>query len=234
MGYNKTLIASVALHIVILILLPLLLAYFSKPEVFERPQTFQLVSAPIQTTPPPPTPVPPAPTPPIPTPPTPTPPPTPVPTPTPTPPPVPQPVQQPTPEPTPEPTPREAPPVRRPPEENLDALASLFETLPAPAQISALSDFQFPWYLRQVQQKIEQNWRPPTENRNLAVVLRFIINSDGSVSDLSVVSSSGDRTLDNLATRAVTIAAPFGRLPAGFSGDKLDINLTLRPTRRSS
>jgi TonB family protein len=117
-------------------------------------------------------------------------------------------------------------------EENLEDLESLFSEMPAPAQISAPGDFKFHWYLNNVRAKIEQNWKPATEDRNLSVTVRFIINSDGSISGLSVSTSSGNQTLDNLAVRAVTVAVPFGKLPPGFSGDKLDITCTLRPTRR--
>jgi TonB family protein len=123
--------------------------------------------------------------------------------------------------------------VRQVVEENVDDLeAALFGSAPAAVQMSAPGDFKFHWYLNNVRSKIESNWRPATEDRTLEVVVRFFINSDGSAAGLAISKSSGNSTLDNLAMRAVTVSSPFGKLPPGFSGDRLDINLTLRPTSR--
>jgi TonB family protein len=79
--------------------------------------------------------------------------------------------------------------------------------------------------------KIARFWNPPTENRNLSVVVSFTIFSTGAISQPVIEKSSGDRILDNLAMRAVTLAAPFGKLPPGFSRDRIDLSCTLIPTR---
>jgi len=232
---RKALVISIVLHVLVFVAIPLSGLLWPKPKKFERPQTFQLVTAPMPPAPkrkapvePPPEPVqeeqPPEPPPPPPDP-TPSPAPTPVP-------------QKPTPRK--EAAPRETPPppkkeqvVREVEEDSMDDLAALFDVPPAPsAQVSAPSDFKFHWYLNNVRNKIESNWRPPTEDRTLEVVVRFIINNDGSATDISVAKSSGNSTLDNVALRAVTVASPFGKLPPGFSGDKLEISCTLRPTRK--
>lgn len=120
----------------------------------------------------------------------------------------------------------------QPVEENVDELASILEELPAPASVSAIGDFKFHWYLNNVQQKLERFWNPPTENNQIKVVVHFIIFNDGNISEPSIRKSSGSSTVDNLALRAVKLAAPFGRLPPGFSGDRLDLNCTLIPTRK--
>jgi TonB family protein len=116
-------------------------------------------------------------------------------------------------------------------QENLDELASLLDEIPAPARVATLGDFKYNWYLANVQQKISRFWNPPSENRNLSVVVSFTINRDGSISAPSVSEGSGNGTLDNLAVRAVTLAAPFGKLPPGFSGDRIELTCTLIPTR---
>ena len=232
-NFNRVLIISVVFHVLVLIVLPFVGELFVKEKKFERPHTFQLVQMPApsvpKSTPPPPAPEPPAP---VPEPPPPPPPP-PAPTPAPTPPKpkeTPKPKQEPEVKPEPRPAPKEEQPVRKPVEEDLSELASLFDALPT-TQVSAPSDFKFPWYLAAVRNKIEQNWKPPTENRNLAVVVSFTINSDGTATGITVSKSSGNSTIDNLAVRAVTVASPFGKMPPGFSGDKLEISCTLRPTR---
>jgi len=232
-GFRKVLIISIIFHLAVLVGLPLLSRLLVSQKKFERPKTFQLVQIPAPPAPqkkvavePEPVPAPPEPTPP---PPAPTPTPAPVPTPKP-----------PTPKPTP-PTPKAEQPkptpkqetVSKPAEEDVSELASLMNALPIPAtQISAPGDFKYHWYLNAVRNKIEGNWRPGTENRNIEVVISFEIHSDGSAQNIKITSSSGNATIDNLGIRAVTISSPFGKLPTDFAGDRVEINFTLRPTRK--
>lgn len=117
------------------------------------------------------------------------------------------------------------------PEENMDELASVLDEIPAPARIAAAGDFKYNWYLENMQQKISRYWNPPSENPSLSVVVSFTIHSDGSISEPAVSKPSGNGSLDNLAIRAVRLAAPFGKLPPGFSGDKLELSCTLIPMR---
>jgi outer membrane biosynthesis protein TonB len=117
------------------------------------------------------------------------------------------------------------------PEENLDELASVLDEIPAPARVSAVGDFKYNWYLAQTQEKIERFWNPPVENRNDSVIISFTIYSDGSISAPEVFMKSRGRTLDDLALRAVRLAAPFGKLPPGVSDDRYEMMCTLRPTR---
>ena len=118
------------------------------------------------------------------------------------------------------------------PIENLDELASILDEIPAPAQVAAVGNFKYHWYLNNVQQKLERYWNPTTENRSIKVIVAFTIHQDGTISEPSISSTSGNSTLDNLALRAVKLAAPFGKLPPGFEGNRLDLNCTLIPTRK--
>jgi TonB family protein len=83
-----------------------------------------------------------------------------------------------------------------------------------------------------VQQKLEKNWNPSTENHQLKVVVSFTIDKSGMISEPRIVKSSGNSSLDNLALRAVKLSAPFPKLPPEFSDDKLELNCTLIPTRK--
>jgi len=120
----------------------------------------------------------------------------------------------------------------RPRDENLEELASLLEELPSPAQVSSVGEFKYHWYLSLVQQKLEKNWNPSTENRQLKVVVTFTIDKAGMISEPRITQSSGNSTLDNIALRAVKISAPFPKLPPGFDDDKIELNCTLIPTRK--
>jgi len=58
-----------------------------------------------------------------------------------------------------------------------------------------------------------------------AVVVQFRIQKDGSLPDqfVTIESSSGEKEFDAAALSAIRAAAPFGRLPEGYSGDHIDL-----------
>ncbi|MBD3344802.1 MAG: TonB family protein [Chitinivibrionales bacterium] len=215
-SFVPVIIFSLSFHLVVFLIVPLLTKLFRRPPTFERPQTFQLVRPNI--------PQPPAPTPPKP-----------VEKPKPKPQPKPQQVAKPTPKPKPVHKPKQPAPAKekKPEPENTDELAELLQEVPVPAQLSSVSQsFKYHWYLNSVQQQIERQWKPPSEKDNASVTVTFTIFSNGTISNAKVADPSGSSVLDNLAIRAVSLAAPFGKLPPGFSGDKLNLNCTLRPVRR--
>jgi TonB family protein len=57
------------------------------------------------------------------------------------------------------------------------------------------------------------------------VVVRFQIQKDGTLPDkfVTVVSSSGNKDMDDAALSAIRAAAPFGSLPEGYLGSNLDV-----------
>jgi TonB family protein len=214
--FGVILTVSVLFHLVLIVGIPLLLKLTWKSTKFERPATFQLVS-PVKTTPQRRTPVSDAPK---------------------------QkmsrnevkPAQEKVPSQNNKPVKEERTKPQKEPirssEESLDELESVLNEMPAPALVSAVSDFKYHWYLNSVQQKLERYWNPPSENREIKVIVSFTIFHDGSVSEPSIKRSSGNSSIDNLAIRAVKLASPFGKLPPGFTGDRLDLNCTLIPTRK--
>jgi TonB family protein len=66
-----------------------------------------------------------------------------------------------------------------------------------------------------------------TDKKDASVLVSFTIEQNGTMSHLSVATSSGVSSLDNLAMRAIQLAAPFPKLPIGFTNDKLEITYTL-------
>lgn len=208
---------SILFHVVVLVVLPIMSRLLQKTRKFERPKTFQLVSSPFKPAPAKKVPV------------------------------RKDAIRQRKPQEEKQAKPRTAPDksaprkkheaqksqdAARPIREDLDELASILDELPAPAQVSAIGNFKYHWYLNNVQQKLERYWKPTSENRSLKVVVSFTIKQDGSITDPSIATSSGSSTLDNLALRAVKLAAPFGKLPPGFEDNQLDLNCTLIPTRK--
>ncbi len=119
--------------------------------------------------------------------------------------------------------------------ETVDELASILNELPKAASVAPVGEFKYTRYLDRyfdnVNQRIERYWNPPAENASQQVLVSFTIHRDGSASDPVIAASSGDATLDNLALRAVKLAAPFGSLPLVFPSDNLELTCTLIPTR---
>jgi TonB family protein len=204
-------VISVLFHAFILVIVPLIAKISWRVKPFDRPQTFQLVSAPAHKAPP---------------------------------------IEakqrqrvtqkESKPEPSPIPQKQSAKKELKPAKEkeaaqtkeNVDELASMLEELPSPAQVASVGELnKYNWYINYVRDRVQKYWNPPTENKNITVVVSFTIYSDGTISEPKITKSSGNSTLDNLALRAVKLAAPFNKLPTGFSGDKAELNCTLIPTR---
>ncbi|HST12230.1 MAG TPA: energy transducer TonB [Terriglobales bacterium] len=68
------------------------------------------------------------------------------------------------------------------------------------------------------------------------VVIDFPILRNGTVGDVRLVESSGDKKLDKAAVEAITASSPHSALPAGFKGEKLDVRFEFssKPSLRIS
>jgi TonB family protein len=91
-----------------------------------------------------------------------------------------------------------------------------------------VSDFPHAWYLRQVLQKVEQEWQrqnqssdPPQKPQIYVEIMR-----DGSIKPPAVHKSSGNVFYDNAALRAVMGAGPFPKLPDDWTKPSLRILFT--------
>ena len=196
--WNTGAVVSFAVHCCVLVGIPLLLQLTKSTVRYERPPTFQLVSAPSELKPLVP---------------------------------VAQKKHSPA-QPRKKAATRPVPNTSGAKEENVDELASLLDELPPPASIAAVGNFKYNWYLAQVQEKVERNWNPSSENRGDSVIVAFTINSDGSISEPKLFKESRNGTLNDLALQAVKLAAPFAKLPPGVPDNKYDMLCTLRPARK--
>jgi len=81
--------------------------------------------------------------------------------------------------------------------------------------------------------RIRINWyslipevaRPPF-NRKGRVVLVFTITENGNVEDLQVVANSGLDPLDRASVGSIYASNPFPKLPAGFDGNFIRLQIT--------
>jgi protein TonB len=88
---------------------------------------------------------------------------------------------------------------------------------------------RYGWYIGAVTRAISQNWMqntidPPVRAaRKAKTVITFTINRDGSIKNIRVSESSGNRSMDDSAQRALLSIDRFPPLPTDYSGRYVDV-----------
>ena len=97
------------------------------------------------------------------------------------------------------------------------------------------SNFPYNWYLQTVRDKISSNWFEslvdPGVSGTFQVAVYFRIFKDGSISTVDIRESSGIKTLDQSAVRAIMRSANFPPLPDGYDESYLGIILIFEHSR---
>jgi protein TonB len=94
-------------------------------------------------------------------------------------------------------------------------------------------EFPYPGYLSNIVRQIALNFKPDNPNLPLSAQLAFIIQRDGSVTDVRFVQRSGNYAFDLEAQGAVEAAGSrraFGPLPEGWRDDVLPVVFAFDPT----
>jgi periplasmic protein TonB len=91
-------------------------------------------------------------------------------------------------------------------------------------------NFCDPQYLGQMVSLIYNNWRRET-NVAAKPVIRFVIQRDGTLTDITIRQSSGYYLLDNQAQRAVILTRAIPPLPACYPHSDYAMNLTFEYIR---
>jgi protein TonB len=88
---------------------------------------------------------------------------------------------------------------------------------------------RYGWYIEAVRRAVNQNWLQNTIDpgvraaRRAKTTLTFTINRDGSVKNIRISESSGNRSMDDSASRALLSIDHFPTLPADYSGRYVDV-----------
>jgi TonB family protein len=93
-----------------------------------------------------------------------------------------------------------------------------------------VADFCCPDYLVLMIDKIRSNWNQQVEVPG-TVVVRFIIQRDGRLTDTTVERSSGYSALDQAAQRAVIVTRQLTPLPTAFTNPTLTVHLNFQYQR---
>jgi TonB family protein len=86
---------------------------------------------------------------------------------------------------------------------------------------------RYAWYVEAVQRRISSNWLQSTVDPSIRfaprVVVQFQIFRDGTASNIQIVQSSGNASVDRSALRAVQDSIPFLRLPGDYSAPYVSV-----------
>ena len=88
---------------------------------------------------------------------------------------------------------------------------------------------RYPWYVQSVVRAINQNWMQNTIDpavraaRTAKTTMSFSINRDGTIKSIRVQESSGNRSMDDSAQRALLSIDHFPPLPPDYSGNYVDV-----------
>jgi len=137
--------------------------------------------------------------------------------------------EPPPPKPEPAPEPEARPRLERPfqPARTVDDALAGADDAEAPVVGYDSEDFTYAYYTSRLIAAIKARWtRPPIEG--VEAVVFFRIATDGAVSDLELLRSSGVSRFDNAGLRAIELASPVPPLPRSFRKPSLGVTMTIR------
>jgi len=86
---------------------------------------------------------------------------------------------------------------------------------------------KFPWFVEAVRNRISGNWLQsmvdPSVRWAPRAVITFQILRDGTIANVQLLQSSGNRSVDNSAVRAILSSSPVNRLPNDYSGTTVNV-----------
>ena len=88
---------------------------------------------------------------------------------------------------------------------------------------------RYPWYVESMKRAISQNWMQNTIDpavraaRRAHSVVTFRIYRDGTVKNIGLNTSSGNRSMDDSSTRALLSIDKLPALPADYTGSYVDV-----------
>lgn len=94
-----------------------------------------------------------------------------------------------------------------------------------------VADFCCPEYLSTMLSLIRRNW-DEKQQASGATVMKFTIQRNGLLTDITVERSSGYAALDFMAERSLRITRQLPPLPAAFTGPDLSVHLVYEYNRR--
>src|SRR5271156_1487512 len=94
--------------------------------------------------------------------------------------------------------------------------------------LTPTGNVNFSGYLSRLHQDIKKNWMASLpeayfEGAQGVSVIRFMVNKDGTIQDISLDRSSGNDSLDQASLEAVRRSSPLNPLPPAFQGPYIEV-----------
>jgi periplasmic protein TonB len=87
---------------------------------------------------------------------------------------------------------------------------------------------RYSWYVEAVQRRISGNWLQATVDPGIRAAPRlditFQVMRDGTVTNIQIVQSSGNASVDTSAVRAIRASNPLQPLPGDYSGSYVSVD----------
>lgn len=93
-----------------------------------------------------------------------------------------------------------------------------------------VGDFCCPQYLATMQERILRNWESRQQTLG-TTILTFTVQRDGTLTAVAVERSSGNQTLDFIATRALRLTQRIPPLPPEYPNPTLSVHMTFEYQR---
>lgn len=94
------------------------------------------------------------------------------------------------------------------------------------AGVDALAEPNFGPYIAELQRRIKNNWRPPSDSQTKRIVAVFSVGRAGNLVGITIKQSSGTPLADQAAVQAIQVSAPFKPLPPNYRGNTIDVLFT--------
>jgi TonB family protein len=86
---------------------------------------------------------------------------------------------------------------------------------------------RFPAYVDAVRNRVSSNWMQSSVDASVRwaprAMFTFQILRDGTVTNVQLTQSSGNRSVDNSALRAILSSSPVSPLPSGYPGNTVTV-----------
>jgi TonB family protein len=96
--------------------------------------------------------------------------------------------------------------------------------------------FKFPFYLKNIENKISGQWSPPPsllQQEMVDAIVQFNVTRRGVIESIEIEKSSGNSQFDQAALRAIYNANPLPPLPEGLTEDSLKVHFSFTVQRGS-
>jgi len=128
---------------------------------------------------------------------------------------------------TPKPVPIKKETEKSKPKQEQKGIDNIIKRASLGAKVEGASTLGYNFYIQQMLERIAENWQDPQTNRlkKIATMVMFVIERDGTLTEIKLERGSGDPIFDESCIRAITVTRRLPPLPEEFTSPRLKIHL---------